>query len=68
MYSFKRISAFVTTVTDGLFTTVVVPPSDLTTSSWNKFVYRDGQKVLALGCMSSPMRKLGNTTRRYHAT
>ena len=48
----QLISAFVTSVTDDLFTTTIVPPAALTMSSWNKFVYRDGQKRLVLDCVN----------------
>ena len=55
LYSFKQISAFVTSVTNDLFTTVDVPSHDLahtTASSWNKFVYRiySGSGVTDTSC------------------
>ena len=48
----EQIPAFVTTVTDGLFTNVEIPSGDLTSSSWNKFVYRvyEGSGVTQEAC------------------
>ena len=47
-----QISAFVTTVTDDLFTNVEIPSGDLTSSSWNKFVYRvyEGSGITSKTC------------------
>ena len=59
-----------TTVTDGLFTTVVVPPSALSASSWNKFVYRDVLKRMVSRLREPPrgcQRKLSDSVMHMDA-
>ena len=47
-----QISAFVTTVTNDVFTNLQIPNSQLTSSSWNKYVYQmhEGANVNGSTC------------------